>query len=48
MSSESSQKISVVIPTIRPQSLEKFLEAWRPLFVKHNVKLIQVFDGVVS
>ena len=37
--------IAVVVPTIRPESMERFKEAWRPLFEKHNVKLITVYDG---
>ncbi len=37
--------IAVVIPTIRPDtSLVTFMEAWQPLFDKHNVELIIVDD----
>ncbi|MCR4290480.1 MAG: hypothetical protein NUV86_09510 [Candidatus Scalindua sp.] len=38
-------KIAVVIPTIRPDSYKTFLEAWRPLFNKHDVHLFTVWDG---
>lgn len=38
-------KIAAVIPTIRPESYKKFLEAWEPLFLKHNVTVIVVHDG---
>lgn len=37
--------IACVIPTIRPESYKKFLKAWKPLFEKHNVKLLTVWDG---
>ncbi len=38
--------IAVVIPTIRPDtSLVTFMEAWQPLFDKHNVTLIIIEDG---
>lgn len=37
--------IAVVIPTIRPASMKIFLDAWRPLFQKHNVLLVRVDDG---
>lgn len=38
-------KIVCVVPTIRPQQMEKFREAWKGLFAKHNVTLITVWDG---
>ncbi len=38
-------KIVVVIPTVRPECHEKFVEAWTPLFKKHRVTLITVWDG---
>jgi hypothetical protein len=38
-------KIAVVVPTIRPDSMKRFLKAWQPLFDKHNVKVIKVEDG---
>lgn len=37
--------IAVVIPTIRPESMERFLEAWDSLFAKHDVVLVVVKDG---
>lgn len=36
-------KVAVVLPTIR--DINPFIEAWTPLFVKHDVKLIIVRDG---
>lgn len=42
-----NKTIAAVIPTIRPDtSLVTFLEAWQPLFDKHNVELVVVVDGV--
>ena len=39
-------KIAVVVPTIRmKESMPAFLEAWQPLFDKHNVILIVIEDG---
>lgn len=38
-------KIAIVIPTIRPDCLRKFMKAWQKLFDKHNVKLVIVLDG---
>ncbi len=38
-------KIVVVVPTIRPEQMEKFREAWKDLFTKHKVTLITVWDG---
>lgn len=39
--------ISVVVPTMesREEVYEKFLEAWEPLFSKHEVILVTVYDG---
>lgn len=37
--------ITVVIPTIRPRSYERFLGLWHELFAKHSVGLVTVFDG---
>jgi len=37
--------ISVVVPTIRPESFETFYDAWLPLFKKHSVQLIVIHDG---
>jgi len=38
-------KTAIVVPTIRPESLKKFLEAWTPLIQKHNTELVIVIDG---
>lgn len=38
-------KIVCVVPSIRPDSMSKFREAWRELFEKHQVTLITVWDG---
>lgn len=38
-------KIAIVIPTIRPESWKRFVEIWSPLFDKHRVDLVTVFDG---
>jgi reversibly glycosylated polypeptide/UDP-arabinopyranose mutase len=37
--------IAIIVPTIRPESYKTFLEAWNPLFEKHQVELITVWDG---
>ena len=37
--------IAIVIPTIRPELMKTFEEAWMPLFEKHNVEYIVVADG---
>jgi hypothetical protein len=37
--------IAVVVPTIRPESWEKFFEAWESLFIKHKVHLFKVDDS---
>ena len=37
--------ITCVVPTIRPESMARFEEAWKPLFEKHGVRLITVWDG---
>lgn len=39
------QNIAVVIPTIRPESFEVFKKAWKPIFDKHSVVLVTVWDG---
>ncbi len=40
-----NKNIAVVVPTIRmKESIPAFLEAWQPLFDKHNVELILVDD----
>jgi len=38
-------KIAVVIPTIKPGHIEKFMKAWQPLFSKHNINPLVVKDG---
>lgn len=39
------KNIAVVVPTIRPEIYELFLEAWRETFEKYNVELVTVWDG---
>ena len=38
-------KIAIVVPTIRPESWRLFIEAWEPLFEKHEVDLFKVNDA---
>jgi hypothetical protein len=38
-------RIVVVVPTIRPESHASFVKAWTPLFEKHSVTLVTVWDG---
>lgn len=38
-------RIAVVVPTIRPETISVFLEAWQPLFDKHSAEFILVVDG---
>lgn len=38
-------KIAVIVPTIRPESWERFYDQWRPLFRKHDVDLFKVDDS---
>lgn len=38
-------KIAVVIPTIRPESLDEFFAAWKDQFLKYAVDVIVVYDG---
>ncbi len=40
-----SNKIAVVVPTVREEKLKEFLLAWSDLFLKHNVSLYIVRDG---
>lgn len=40
-----SQKIAVVVPTIRPESWELFVNGWEELFLKHKVYLFKVDDA---
>lgn len=37
--------IAVVVPTIRQQSYEEWLAAWRELLMQHQAYLVTVFDG---
>lgn len=37
--------IAVIVPTIRKESWERFIQAWQPLFDKHKVNLYKVEDG---
>jgi len=39
--------IAVVVPTIRPESWKGFIEAWKPLFDKHQVVVVKVEDGEI-
>lgn len=38
-------KLAIIVPTIREESYAKFLDIWKPLFEKHKVQLITVWDG---
>lgn len=38
-------RISVVVPSNRPDNLQEFILAWHDLFTKHNVKFYPVIDG---
>lgn len=40
-----NQKIAVVVPTIRPESWKLFIEAWEPIFIKHQIWLFKVNDS---
>lgn len=47
---QARNKIAVVVPTIRTDSTRvdrtaSFLEAWKDLFVKHDVEIVLVVDG---
>jgi len=37
--------IAVVVPSNRPEQLEKFCEAWKGVFTRHGVILLRVIDG---
>jgi hypothetical protein len=37
--------IAAVLPSIRPEMVNAFKEAWKPIFEKHNVELVVVYDG---
>lgn len=39
------RNIAVVVPTIRPESMKTFMEAWQPFFDKHDVEFVKVEDG---
>jgi len=41
----ADKTIVVVVPTIRPETISVFLDAWKDLFKKHNVEFILVVDG---
>lgn len=41
----STPKIVVVVPSIRPECHAQFVKAWTPLFEKHKVTLVTVWDG---
>jgi reversibly glycosylated polypeptide/UDP-arabinopyranose mutase len=40
-------KIACVVPTVRPDCWDVFINGWKELFEKHNVALIKVQDGEV-
>lgn len=42
---DRNKEIAVVVPTIRRETIDKFLDAWRDLFAKHEVEFILVVDG---
>lgn len=37
--------LAVIVPTIRPEQLKIFLEAWKDQFTKHNAHVFIVHDG---
>lgn len=39
-------QVSCVVPTCRPESYSKFLQAWEAQFKQHNVHLVTVTDGI--
>jgi len=39
------KNIAIVVPTIRPETLDTFLSSWKELFEKHNVELVVVNDS---
>lgn len=41
----SKPKIIAVVPTCRPESHAAFVKAWQPLFERHSVTLVTVWDG---
>ncbi len=41
----SKTKFTVVMPSYRQDQFDLFMKAWSPLFYKHNVTLIVVWDG---
>ncbi len=43
----SKTSIVCVTPSIRPESMAEFRKAWAPLFERHGVTLITVWDGEV-
>lgn len=40
-----NQEIAIVTPSVRPESLKSFKEAWRLLFQKHGILMIDVQDA---
>lgn len=38
-------KISIVVPTIRPESYKRFISEWQELFIDHEAELVTVWDG---
>lgn len=41
----SQPKIVCVVPTVRPERHAEFVKAWTPLFEKHAVTLVTIWDG---
>jgi len=41
----SKPSICCVVPSIRPEQMAEFRKAWAPLFERHGVTLITVWDG---
>jgi len=37
--------IAIVVPTVRPEQMAAFRDAWAPLIERHNAVLITVWDG---
>lgn len=43
--SESGKRLAVVVPSVRDECLQRFEEAWREQFERHDVLLVVVRDG---
>jgi hypothetical protein len=40
----SMTKWTVIVPSNRPEEMQKFLHAWASIFFKHNIKLVIMWD----